>query len=307
VSRSRIKFIGGLLCLLWLVPGLLKAATVGLIVQGLGGNPDYEKSFTESVDKIAAGFSSLSSNESDVMVLRGVDANRPAILQAIEEQGAKPADQFFLVLLGHGSYDKDLFRFNIGGPDVTTDDLVGALAGGSTNRQLIMISSSASGALLDVLRQPNRILVTATKSGGEINAVNFSEFFAQAVEGGRADTDRNEILTIAEAFRLANEKTQDHYRERKLLASEHARLRGDEAAQFSIARLGALAVSKGDAKVEALLEIRLDLETQFHTLKRNKSSMATETYYAELESLLLAIARLQQRIDDATGWSESDV
>jgi len=156
------------------------------------------------------------------------------------------------------------------------------------------------------LSQPGRLVVTATKSGGELNAVRFPEFLAEAMESSVADVDRNELLTLAEVFRYSNEKTQSYYEDRKLLASEHARLTGDEPDRLTLAKLGALRTAKDNPEVATLLEERLVLEDAFIALKARKSDMGVSDYYAELEPLLVSIARLQMRIDSATGWVETN-
>jgi len=61
-----------------------------------------------------------------------------------------------------------------------------------------------------------------------------------------------------------------------------------------------------DPAVALLLDERLSLENSFKQLKETKASLPTADYYGQLEQLLLKIARLQQSIDSATGWSESD-
>jgi len=136
--------------------------------------------------------------------------------------------------------------------------------------------------------------------------VRFPIWFAEAMDSNKADLDRNEILTAAEAYRYANQKTIDYYDSRNLLATEHARLNGDAADSMALARLGALKIASDDPEVTRLLDERLILETRFRALRERKPEMKPEQYYEELEVLLISIAQLQQSIDKATGWSESD-
>lgn len=286
---------------------LAQANTAGIVISGLGGNADYAQAFAEQGRTMADALATLTADKQQFVWLDGSTSDRQVILDAIDTQATLASDTFVLILLGHGSVDARGWRFNITGPDLSAEDLVGALAPVHAPQQLLIVATSASGALLDIMSQPGRTVVTATKSGGEINAVRFPEFLAEAMASSVADVDRNEILTIAEAWRYANQKTQEYYREHKLLASEHARLRGDNAAQLSVARLGALRDSLGDPAVAALLKKRLILEQEFHALRLRKSSLPSSDYYSRLERLLLSIARLQRSIDEATGWSDSDV
>jgi len=303
---KRIQLTGLLLfASMCLMPSLSHARTVALVVSGLGGTPEYSEAFDEYAQAIAGGLSSLESDDEAVIYLDGSN-NREALLDAISTQAKKSADVFVLVLVGHGTNDSTTWRFNIKGPDITTEDLVSALNQVQASRQLVVLATSASGALLDILSQPNRVVVTATKSGGELNAVRFPEFLATAIGTEKADLDRNEILTAAEAFRFADNRTRDFYETQNLLASEHARLQGEGADTIALAKLGALRDSQDNLEVLALLEKRLVLEQQFSAIKQQKTSLSTSVYYEELESILLELARLQRSIDKATGWSESD-
>ncbi len=255
---------------------------------------------------LAEALRSLGSEPDDVMQVNAGHLERKAVLDALAKQARLPADDFVLVLIGHGSVSADGFRFNIRGPDLTTEDLVAGLNAVAAPRQSVIVATSASGALLDVLSQPGRQVVTATKSGGELNAVRFPEFLAAALEDGAADVDRNEILTLAEVFRFANQKTADYYEDKKLLASEHPRLTGDAPASVALARRGALRAASSDPAVAGLLDSRLSLEQEFHALKKRKPDLTVADYYDKLETLLLSIARVQRDIDKATGWQQED-
>jgi len=313
-------------CLLVLLGWFSNAwgTTAGVVVSGLGGTPRYDASFEADADTVADALASLDpANELITRVAPGSD--RSAILAAIsaragaeaedgagdeagdrDDDSSRHVNTFVLVLIGHGTADARGWKFNLPGPDLTGEDLIAALAVVKAERQLLFIGSSASGALLDQLAQPGRVVVTATKSGGEINAVRFPSFFADAVESSVADVDRNEILTLAEAFRHADARTREYYEEAKLLASEHARIVGDDARTFAIARLGSLRLAGDDPEVASLLETRLALEQDYLALTARKEDMTLKDYYAELETLMLSIARLQQAIDRASGWVSDD-
>jgi len=280
-----------------------------LVVSGLGGESAYTDSFNATGEAIAQALQSL--DTADDLVVHLYDSpTRELVLAAIDSAAvrmeADTAATYTLVLVGHGTADSTTWKFNIAGPDLTTEDLIAALNAVPSQRQLVIVAASASGATLEALSQPQRVVVTATKSGGEANAVRFPEFLAEAVKNSQADYDRNEILTVAEAFRFAQSRTADYYEQQKLLASEHARLNGENASSMPLALLGSLKEANDDPAVAQLLEQRLALEEQFIQLKNSKEERAVATYYSELETLLIAIARLQQSIDATTGWSEND-
>ncbi len=275
-----------------------------VVVAGLGGNSDYAEEFAEQAQQIGNAFSTLSQDENAVVVLEEPSAD--IFLEAIRKAAAHEGDLFALVMIGHGSSDSRGYRFNLPGPDPTTSDLVAALTGVRATRQMVLVGTSSSGAVLDTLAEPGRVLVSATRSGAESNLVRFTRFFAEALAGGAADYDRNEILTLAEAWRYTTTAVREYYEAESLLMPEHAELRGDGSQLIALARLGSLALVTGDPIVSELLDQRLELETEFAVLTARKDTMSRTRYYDELETLLLKIARLQLVIDEATGWSESD-
>ena len=290
------------------------AKTYGIVVSGLGGDPDYAESFSSSSQSIASGLRSLQSDSSLIISL-GQGATRQDILDAIARQSQRMTDEqtdltgdsvLVLVLVGHGNAGQDGWRFNVSGPDINLEDLIAALNSVSVSKQLVVLGASASGAALDALSQLGRVVLTATKSGGEINASRFHQYFGEAMLSDVADYDRNEILTVAEAYRFAETRTIEYYEQQNLLASEHSRLRGDMADEIAIALLGSLRDARDDPTVASLLDERLLLEQTFNSLKERKDDMPIDNYYQELEELLLSIAQLQQSIDEVTGWSDKD-
>ena len=289
-------------------PGL-HAETHAVIVSGLGGSPEYTESFTDAAHVFAEALQTLDTDEDRIIKL-DESATREDILAAIAQRAdaisSGASTTFVLILVGHGNADSSNWRFNVTGPDLTTDDLVAALNEVQSSRQLVVLAASASGAALQTLSQPQRVVVTATKSGGEINAVRFPTYLSDAMKATSADYDRNEILTIGEAFRFAEARTVEYYEQQRLLASEHARLSSDGPADIAIALLGSLRQAQDDPEVAQLLDQRLVLEDEFRELTLRKPDMPLFEYYDDLEVLLIKIARLQRSIDSATGWSESD-
>ena len=287
--------------------GVVMANVTGLVVTGIGGNEDYDEQFEVQGRAVVNALRTVSDRPEDFVLLQAEQATRDALLEQMEKLAELKSDTFFLFLIGHGSSDAETWRFNLPGPDLTTDDLVGALSGVDAATQLLLLGTSASGGMLDILSQPGRYVVTATKSAGEVNAVRFPEYLSKAMESAVADTDRNEILTLAEVFRYTNAQTQGYYEEQNLLASEHARITGHQPERLALARLGSLRNANDDPVVAKLLDERLQLEEEFLALKARKPDMQTAAFYEALEPLLVAIAVLQQKIDDATGWKEIKV
>jgi len=307
---KRFAVFAPVLCLLLWVSEQAEAKAYVVIVSGLGGESSYQESFNKSADAMQESFtpSNLSTgDETEIFSLADQEVSGAAVIEQIEEisQRIDPTDQFILMLVGHGSYDGEHYRFNIPGPDLTDYDLKHAIDSINAEQQLIVLATSASGVMLQQLQKPGRIVITATKSGGEINAVVFPEYWATALTTVKADFDRNEIVTVTEAFRFTRKAVEDHYKERNLLASEHARLIGEGADQQPIAMIGSLRNVGDNPKVAELLNQRADLEKQFHALVATKDQSTLNDYYDRLQTLMLRFAHVQRSLDQETGWLSS--
>lgn len=309
-SRSASGLASLMLCTLALTSFNAAAATRAIVIAGLGGNVEYNQAFDEQTGIAAEALQTITASGEHVVYLQAGDASRESVLDTIDalvqevgqlKETDDAIDTFVLVMMGHGNVNRDGWKFNLSGPDLSTSDLVGALAPLEVARQVIVASTSASGALLQALSQPGRTVITATKNGGELNAVRFTEYFTQALASDAADVDRNELLSVEEAFIFANNLTVRYYEEQKLLASEHARLEGGDATSVTLAALGALRDAQDNPAVASLLDERAILESSFYEVKARKSSMADADYYAELEAVLIDIANLQQKIDSLIG------
>src|SRR5690606_4238048 len=78
-------------------------------------------------------------------------------------------DRVLLVLIGHGSTQGGENRINLPGPDLTGRDFAALLNAFGTQRVAVVNTASASGGFIQDLAAPNRLVVTATKSGFEQN------------------------------------------------------------------------------------------------------------------------------------------
>ena len=286
------------------------ATTRALVVAGLGGTLEYNQAFDEHTRQIVGALQTLTASPDDVIYLSGSEASRQSIITAFNDlanevdqlsTSDEPIETFVLVMLGHGNVNRDGWNFNLPGPDLTGVDLVGALAPLNITHQVVVASTSASGALLKPLTQPGRTVITATKSGGESNAVRFSEYFAEAISTDTADVDRNELLSVEEVFIHASNLTARYYDEQNLLASEHPRFESGSESSVTLAKLGALRDAKNNPEVAALLKDRSLLEKTFYEVKARKTETSPSVYYEQLEAVLIDIALLQKQIDSLIG------
>src|SRR5262245_57562861 len=115
---------------------------------------DWKKAAERSKAKwIAVGVDPAGPKE-DHELLRGI----------LAEESKNTTNQLWLVLMGHGTFDRKVAKFNLRGPDLSTAELKDWLK--DVKRPLAVINTaSASGPFLAELSGPGRVVVTATRSG----------------------------------------------------------------------------------------------------------------------------------------------
>ena len=294
----------------------LQAATFYVTSAGLGGEPDYDKRFqmwAADIDK------TLRSTEpgANVTTLSGADATRVKLEAALADvaRQATPEDAFVLMLIGHGTFDGEEYKFNLPGPDISAAQLANCLRGIRAERQLVVNMSSASGAALPSLAKKNRIVITATQSGNERNATLFARFWIQALHDPGADTDKSGGVSALEAFRYASQKTSEFYETEKRIATEHAVLddtaqgkgvrnpspqngEGMLAAGFPLLPLGSGTTTQANTPAKRkLLAHKEQLETAIDRLKYQKAAIPEDEYKKQIATLLLELARTQAELD----------
>ena len=274
------------------------AESTVVIVQGLGGNDTYRSAFTEQVAAIEAAVETLQSPPA-VRVFRGEEANRAAVLEylATLADSMSSRDQLHVYLVGHGSFDDEEYKFNIAGPDLTDQDLLTAFDAIPSGNQIVVNTSSASGAAADLWQAESRVVITATRSGVERHATRFGEYFALALSDPAADVDKNEIVTAQEAFNFADRMVAESFEAAGNLATEHARLDGDRAARFSLARLTAARTQSGDARLTSLVENRDEIAARLESLRLSRDERAPDDYQRELLGVMLELAEAEEAIE----------
>ena len=76
-------------------------------------------------------------------------------------------DVVFVVLIGHGTFDGQVAKFNLPGPDMTAADFAPLLKSLKAKQVVFVNTASASGPFIAELSGPGRTVVTATRSGAE--------------------------------------------------------------------------------------------------------------------------------------------
>jgi hypothetical protein len=277
----------------------VSAATYTVVVAGLGGEASYEQKFREHAAAVVSAAEKAAGSTANVISLTGDTARAEAVRREFKTIAGRMTanDSAVIVLIGHGTYDGENYRFNVPGPDLTDADLGRLFDGLPARDQLIINATSASGAALERWQKPRRVVITATKSGGEKTATRFAQFWAQAVASDAADTNKDEIVTAAEAYEYASRQVEAAFKADTAMATEHARLVGDDAGRFTVARLGTAALAPENPEVAALLTQRGTIEQDLTRVKEKKTALPENQYYDELERVLVRLAMLQREID----------
>ena len=298
-----------------------------ILVIGAAGTSEYRQQFQEDAQQWA----SLAGNrdmllvtidESDTADDRSHhDSLRESIAKAVTEM----PEQLWIVLIGHGTSERGIHKFNLVGPDVSSKELAQWLQA-FTNKTVIINCSSASAPFLPELSAPHRIVATATRSGTENNYSRFGTQLAGCILDPATDIDHDEEVSLLEAFLAAAAKTEKFYSEQNRLATEHALIddNGDKlgtGAEFFRGTRAVKAAQAGkqpDGQVAARLILhssknapkltqaaqtqRAEIEAQIEQLRARKPAPPDEAYWNELETLLLQLAELY-----ANSASESNV
>jgi hypothetical protein len=275
-----------------------------LIVAGLGGEATYSEQFEKDASELAA-VARRTTAASRVMLLQGEQATREAIVSGFDALRArvKAADSLVVMLVGHGSFDGEAYKFNLPGPDIDGAELGKLLSAVPARSQLVVNATSASGAVLETWAAEGRTLITATRSGFERNATRFAQHFAAALAAGSADINKNGAITAQEAFDYAARSVADSFEKDGALATEHPQIAGGAAARFTVARLASAApaidAAATNPAVAALTAERDRLDGEIEALRARRESLGADAYLTELQRLLVELAEVQGKIDAA--------
>ena len=298
-----------------------------LIVSGASGGPEYAERHDRWRSAVAASLRAQPGFRDDHLLMLaetpgpGVGrATREGVRRALRELAPRMDEQSVLLvlLLGHGTFDGREARFNLVGPDLTAREWA-ALVDPLPGRLVFVNTTAASAPFLAALAKAGRIVVTATESPVQRYATVFPEFFARAFVDAAADFDRNGRVSVWEAFVHAGAGVRRWYQERGRLATERAILddtgegRGIDAGDGEgVLRAGQAAAvyvgagvddvsTGGGAEMDRLAARRASLDVEVAELRAARESMPPERYAAELERLLLELARVSREMRRLTG------
>lgn len=279
-----------------------------LVVAGVGGDQEHVAQFnTWSIAALDAAKTQGVPDANAIYLGDSVElggarmkgrATRENVTKAFADMAmrAKPDDQIFVLLIGHGSFDGRAAAFNLPGPDLTVSEYAGLLDRFKTQRISFVNTASSSGGFTELLKGPGRTIVTATRTGGERNETRFPQYFVEALSAETADRDRNGRVSVLEAFDFAAAKVKASYEQGGHILTEHATL--DDGSEGKLASTQYLAVERSRTAaaqsaapaLRALLEQRDTLERQMNDLRLHKDGMPAEQYDQQLERLATELA-----------------
>jgi hypothetical protein len=304
--------------LLWIPLAAQDRATL-VVVTGVAGEEEFGTAFVQQAEtwrKVSetAGAKLVSIGST---VAKDVQ-DRDELKRALEAEAKDGAGEFWLVLIGHGTFDGKEAKFNLRGPDLTATELAEWLK--PFRRPLAIIdAASASAPFLAKLAGPNRAVVSSTRSGHEQNYARFGKYFAEAVADAKSDLDKDGQVSLLEAFLSAAQRTGEFYKTEGRLATEHALLddNGDglgtpaewfrgvratkqakDGATLDGSRAHQFHLVKSPAEHALAPEVRAQrdaLELKIARWRETKAKAEPARYYAELEKLLLELAAVYER------------
>lgn len=291
-----------------------------LVVVGTEGAKEYKDRFTHEAD-LWRGACEKANVSCNIIGLKPEEKDKgdATLLQSfLTSRNASSNGQFWLVLIGHGTFDGREAKFNLRGADITAQQLADWLKPIKSPLAIIQ-TASASAPFLKALAAPNRVLISATKSADEVFYTRFGDFFAQAISGEKeADLDRDDQVSLLEAFLWSSKRVERFFETEERLATEHALIEdnGDGVGSRQEAFIGihakpleegkapdgllahqwGLILNEVDATLtDALRQQRTELEKQLEALKAQRAKLGDAEYYTQLEALMLQIAKLYER------------
>ncbi len=296
-----------------------------LVVVGASGTDEFGEQFREwaarweaAAKRAKAEFAAIGLSDA------GQRPDRDELQEQLKLLGAKSTEPLWLVLIGHGTFDGKTARYNLRGPDFTAAELNGWLK--DVERPLVVLDgTSSSGPFLNELSAENRVIITATRSGFEYNFARLGEYLSSAITDLKADLDKDDQVSLLEAFLFAASGVKEFYDSEGRLSTEHALLddnadklgtppdwfkglRATKTAKDGASpdglRASQIVLIKSSREERLAPELRArrdELERQLATIRQQKANLVEDEYLAKIEPILVELGRLYQAADDSSG------
>ncbi|MBM80478.1 MAG: hypothetical protein CMJ78_07785 [Planctomycetaceae bacterium] len=295
-----------------------------IIVVGAGGEEKYATMFADWSKnwQAACKLGKASDRTIGPTAETRKTTDRDLLKQELDKQADESRSQrpLWVVLIGHGTFDGKAAKLNLRGPDVTASDLAEWLKP-ITRPVAIINSASASGPFVNKLSGPNRVVVTSTKSGYEMNFARFGEYMSKSITDPTADLDKDGQTSLLEGYLSAARATREFYQTGGRLETEHPLIddngdtQGTPAGWFRGVRpnrksaSGAapdglrahqfhLVQSREEERLPTEMKAKRDaLEFEVVKLRSRKATFSADEYYKQLEVLLVELAGVYETND----------
>ena len=299
-----------------------------VLVTGIPGTEQYEEVFAQR-EKFWRDTETLG----DIKVITvgdgepGEKSDRQLLQELLEREANLEEGELWLVLNGHGTFDGKKGKFNLRGRDVSSEDLAEWLK--PCRRPLVLVNCfSASASFIQALSGPDRVVLSATRSGYELNYSRFGTYFAKAINSPEADLDQDGQVSLLEAFLKGSRDTGGFYSLEGRIASEHALLddTGDQQGTGPDWYRGVRVVKETAKDAEpdgrrahqfhlvqseferslspAMREQRNQLELKLLALRDRKDTFEPAEYDDRLEEVLLELSEFYIQTTEAFEESE---
>ncbi len=288
-----------------------------IVVVGAPGEEDYGRSFAQWAARWEKAAKQGGAESKVIGLSAGGSAEDRDQLQQQLMAEPKEGAELWLVLIGHGTFDGKEAKFNLRSNDFTATELAGWLQ--PFRRPVAVINTaSASAPFLQRLAATNRVVMTSTRSGSEVNFARFGQYLSESIADLSADLDKDGQTSLLEGFLMASRHVKEFYDVEGRLATEHAlvddtgdgmgtppdwfrgvrasksakdgaTLDGFRAHQFHLVK------SEAEQKLSpAVRTQRNELERAIATLRETKTKVPEDEYYQKLEVMLLELSRLYE-------------
>jgi hypothetical protein len=302
----RVTMLIGVLCAMTALASAEERFAV--IVSGVSGSEKFAESQKAWVSSLQStlvkrlGFPAdrvtvLSESES------GAAATRENVTRTLTSMKTRLTadDTLLVVLLGHGTFDGTAAKFNLVGPDMDSKEWKAALDGNPA-RLVFVNTTSSSFQFVPALAGKNRIIIAATDSAAQKYATVFPQYFIEALDQiAKADADKNDRLSVWEAFTYAGQAVKQAFDQKGTLVTERSII--DDGSNGVLAKTTFLdpapASTSANAAIAGLEKRRIAIETEIELLKGRKGQMPAGQYEEEFERLAIELAKISAQIRSA--------
>lgn len=289
-----------------------------LLVEGAAGDPAHAELQRKLLSSLADRFRGdykLDVQHLTVLSSQPLPGEGKATAEEVKAALARMAPQvkaldvMFVLLLGHGSFDGTDAKFNLVGPDLTATEWANLLKP-VTGKVVFVNTTPSSSPFLKAMAGPNHITITATDQTAQKYDTVFADAFVQALASSSADLDKDNRISMWEAFAYASRLVKQSYEQKGLMQPEHAALDDDgdgtgrqstgEGKDGTLASLtfmdASIASRPADPELQQMMQRQEQLLIKLDDLKKQKSKMKPEEYQPAWEALIIEIATVSRDV-----------